>query len=142
MIYQIGTSQTTSNFVRRLKNNPDLSPVTSVFSEWEGGVTLKHLRGNYFRESSFEVSLVFHSPFLISLPAWLILTDPCFRGECTLLISSKSLGSCYLSWLREYNTGVVHPVCHLMSIMESSYQLGSSVKGANPHWCLQVACAV
>ncbi|RDH36245.1 CMGC protein kinase [Aspergillus welwitschiae] len=38
MIYQIGTSQTTSNFVRRLKNNPDLSPVTSVFSEWEEAI--------------------------------------------------------------------------------------------------------
>ncbi|PWY82595.1 CMGC protein kinase [Aspergillus eucalypticola CBS 122712] len=35
MIYQIGTSKKTSKFVRRLKDNPDLFPMISVFAEWE-----------------------------------------------------------------------------------------------------------
>ncbi|OJZ91062.1 hypothetical protein ASPFODRAFT_78101 [Aspergillus luchuensis CBS 106.47] len=36
MIYQVGTSKKTSKFVRRLKDDPDLFPMISVFSEWEG----------------------------------------------------------------------------------------------------------
>ncbi|OJI83058.1 hypothetical protein ASPTUDRAFT_57031 [Aspergillus tubingensis CBS 134.48] len=35
MVYQIGTSKKTSKFVRRLKDDPDLFPMISVFSEWE-----------------------------------------------------------------------------------------------------------
>ncbi|PYH75264.1 CMGC protein kinase [Aspergillus vadensis CBS 113365] len=35
MIYQIGTSKKTSKFVRRLKDDPDLFPMISVFSEWK-----------------------------------------------------------------------------------------------------------
>lgn len=56
MVYQIGTSKKTSKFVRRLKDDPDLFPMISVFSEWEGRSTAHFRRPNNMPSNVLKVA--------------------------------------------------------------------------------------
>lgn len=144
MIYQVGTSKETSKFVRRLKDDPDLFPMISVFSEWEGrsrahprrpnNMTSKVLQvASQWNISKAVISKDLSLKWVWSFIEYLWLICPLvvylqilssFREWCTHLISSNSLGSSHLKRLQIFETGVVYLFRHLLSIIEATINLG------------------